>query len=445
MKRILETIKKHFPVATAMLGHALEHYEVTLYGFFAVTLAPLFFPNVDRTISLIGSMGIFAMGFVMRPLGGLVFGHFGDLLGRKKCLLFSVLLAAIPTILIGLLPTYESIGIAAPLLLVLCRLAQGFSLGGEYSGAIVFISEHSRYNKAGFVTSLLLVTGFLGAILGTLMGALFTLPVMPEWGWRLAFIFGGVLGLGIYFLRRNLPETPVYENEEKVSKKAKVPLLEIYKTKPINALCTVVMGAGSIVTLYTGSIYLNPILINDFGLSTSQMMLVNTSVLATWAVLLPIFGYIGDKISFAILLRAAASAIFVLAIPLFFMVAVTKSLTSIFILQGVLCIMGSAFLASAAPQFPRLFKPLERYSGVAFHVSLGQAILGGTTPLIAASLVAWTGNPVAPGYYLMFCGFLGIIASFLLKPVSQNETNSTSNVFSLSDIKEQEEKLSKVL
>jgi len=419
-------MKKSFAIATAMVGHALEHYEVTLYGFFAVTLAPLFFPNANSTASLIASLGTFSMGFIMRPLGGLVFGHFGDRLGRKKCLLFSVLLASAPTMIIGLLPTYESIGILAPTILILCRLAQGFSLGGEYSGAIIFIGEHAQNQKPGFTTSWLCVTGFLGAILGTLIGSFFTLSIMPEWGWRVPFIIGGLLGLAIYFLRRNLPETPVYKNEEKISKKASLPILEVYKKRPLNALCTFIMGSTGMVTLYTGSIYFNPILINEFGLSTSQMMLVNTLILVMWAAFLPVFGYIGDKIGLSLLMGITSFCIFIFAIPLFLMVGIAQSLTSVFILQGLLCIMGSAFLASAAPQFPKLFAPLERYSGVAFHVALGQALLGGTTPLIASALVNWTGNPTAPGYYLMSCGLLGVIAAFLVKPVPQTGTKQPS-------------------
>jgi len=419
-------MKKNLAIATAMLGHALEHYEVTLYGFFAVILGPLFFPNADSTTSLIASLGIFALGFVMRPLGGLIFGHFGDKIGRRKCLLCSILVAAVPTIIIGILPTYETIGVWAPFILIICRLVQGFSLGGEYSGAMIFVAEHSSQKKIGFLGSLLCSTGYLGAILGTLMGALFTISGMPIWGWRLPFIIGGVLGLGVFFLRRNLPETPALQHQENALNKHYLPLMEVYRKRALNAFCVVLMGGSSLVPLYLASIYLNPLLVDKFELSRAQMMLVHALLLVLAGGFMPLFGHFADKVGLRKWMILMYSILCIIAFPLFSLVT-SDSLAHILVLQIVMALLGSSYHSAVGGVFPSLFSPTERYSGVAFHYTLGQAIFGGTAPLIATGLVTWTGNPIAPAFYLMAATFCGVIAVFLSKPVGLSSVNTLSS------------------
>jgi MHS family proline/betaine transporter-like MFS transporter len=423
-------MKKKMTIGVAMVGHALEHYDITLYGFFAAMLAPLFFPSDHYIVSLIASWGAFALGFLMRPLGGLVFGHLGDLLGRKRSLLSSILLASFPTLIIGLLPTYETIGLLAPLMLVGCRLLQGFSVGGEYSGAAIFVAEHSRHHNAGFIGSFLCSTGFGGALLGTLVGAACTLSSMPSWGWRIPFLIGGLIGLASYFLRKKLPETPEFKKEVLSIKKTSIPLLEVYKKKRGNALCVLAMGAHGLIPLYLGSIYLNPILIKDFGLSTSSMMLTNGLFLFLWAVLLPFFGYCADKIGLPVIMALSSTLTLILAFPLFSLIDHTQSLLNIFVFMGALSVLGAAFVAALPGFLPMLFSPLERYSGVAFHYTLGQALFGGTTPLIATTLVTWTENPTAPAFYLILSSIAGLLAALFAKPMTQEETATFNSLFS---------------
>lgn len=410
-------MKKNSVIGLALIGHALEHFEVTLYGFFATLLAPLFFPSDHYVVSLIASWGAFALGFLMRPLGGLVFGHFGDLLGRKKSLLASILAAALPTLLIGLLPTYATIGILAPLVLIGCRLMQGFSVGGEYSGAAIFVAEHSQHHRAGFMGSFLCATGFGGALLGTLVGACSTLSFMPDWGWRIPFLIGGGIGLGSYFLRRSLPETPKFKNEESSIKQDSIPLLTVYRTKRRNAFCVIAMGANGLIPLYLGSIYLNPIFTQEFGFSMTSLMLINGFFLFTWMILLPVFGYCADKMGLPVLMAISSALTLLFALPLFSLIDNTHSLIDIFIFQGALSFLGAAFVSALPGFLPTLFSPSERYSGVAFHYTLGQAFFGGTAPLIATTLVAWTGDPRAPALYLVASGFFGLLASLFAKPI----------------------------
>src|SRR5436189_1033551 len=190
-------------IFAAMVGNALEYYDVMLYGFFAAMLAPLFFPTDNQITSTISSLGTFAAGFVMRPLGGIIFGHLGDKFGRRQALVLAIFLVTIPTFTIGILPTYADIGIAAPLILLLCRLLQGLCVGGEYSGASIFVIEYSKRGREAFAGSILCAAGVSAGVLGTLVGFLSTLPFMPAWRWRIPFLIGSLFGLiGHYFRAR---------------------------------------------------------------------------------------------------------------------------------------------------------------------------------------------------------------------------------------------------
>ena len=182
-------------ILTATIGNAIVYYDMTLYGFFAVFLSPLFFPSDNLITSQLSSLGVLASGFLARPFGGLIFGHIGDRFGRKKALIIAILLITIPTTVIGILPTYALIGIFAPIILVLCKLLQGICTGGEYSGAAIFLSEHHRGENEGLAGSILPVSSILGAILGTSLGGLFLLPEMPIWAWRIPFLLGGIFGI----------------------------------------------------------------------------------------------------------------------------------------------------------------------------------------------------------------------------------------------------------
>ena len=182
-------------IFAAMIGNALEYYDVTLFGFFAFIISPLFFPAEDPIVSGIYSLIAFAFGFVMRPIGGLIFGHLGDKYGRKSALVSAILLVTIPTFVIGVVPSYAQIGMLAPITIFLCRMVQGLSTGGEYFGASVFIAEHSKKSQRGFACSILSSSSFVGAILGTTLGAICTSSSMPEWAWRIPFLLGAVFGL----------------------------------------------------------------------------------------------------------------------------------------------------------------------------------------------------------------------------------------------------------
>lgn len=401
--------KKNLIIFSTSAGHIIEYFDSYLYGYFAFMLAPIFFPSDDPTASLISSFGAFAAGFIMRPLGGIFFGHLGDRFGRKLGFLSSILLISVPTFGIGCLPSYETIGIAAPILLIVFRLLQGVSLGGEYGGASTFICEHVQKNATGFAGSLLVAIGFVGALAGTFVGAAFTMSSMPLFAWRVPFLLGGVFGILIYFLRRKLIETPAFQEIEQKGAILKVPIFTVFKNHYKGILAGVGIGMNTTIPYYLTVIYMNPQYKDKFSLTTSQIMMLSTSLMVLWVILLPIAGYFADKIGRAKLMAWSAVSTVLVTFPLFYIMQEAQSATHFFICQVIICLTSMPYVATCSSVFPMLFPPAERYSGAAFSYSLGVAVFGGTAPLIVSWLVS-QGLNVAPALYLMFSGLCGWIA-----------------------------------
>ena len=229
---------KNKTLFAAIVGNALEYYDFTLYGFFAAFLSPLYFPSADPKTSIIASFGAFAAGFLMRPVGGLIFGHLGDRYGRKYALLVSILLMTLPTFTIGITPEYSQIGFWAPLIIILSRLLQGICTVGEYTGATVLIAEYTGQHQPGFACSLLPASSLIGAILATCLGAFCLLDFMPSWTWRLPFIMGVGFGLFGFYLRQQINESPTFTALAKEHNISKSPALKILKEQKMNFLCT---------------------------------------------------------------------------------------------------------------------------------------------------------------------------------------------------------------
>ncbi|MBY0501346.1 MAG: MFS transporter [Alphaproteobacteria bacterium] len=403
-------MKKTATVFAAMAGTALEFYDITLYGFFSSLLAPLFFPSTNPTISLMASLGAFAAGFLMRPLGGILFGYIGDKYGRKNALVIAIFLVTFPTVVIGLTPTYEEIGILAPLLIILCRLLQGVCVGGEYGGAAVFISEQVQRKKTGFAGSILCATAFLGAIVGSGIGALCTAPFMPAWGWRIPFLIGGIFGLVIYFLRKGIQETTPFSQLKKKRRTSHFPLKEVFQQRKLNLLCATALGSSVQIPFYMASIYMQILLTTELKFSSSEALLVNTAVVVLWMGLLPMAGFLSDRIGAIKLMSYSSLAVIGLIYPLFFLLENYFSFSTILFVQLMISLAGVGFMGAAPGLMPQLFPVEERVSGTAFSFSLGQALFSGMTPLIATALVNWTGDFKSPAFYLILTSLIGWLA-----------------------------------
>lgn len=263
-------------VIAAISGHIIERYDIALYGYFSVLLTPIFFSVDSRSIFI--SLAVFAAGYFMRPLGGLFFGYIGDKYGRKQAFSLSVMIMIFPTLVIGILPSYQIIGIWASIILLSCRLIQGLCGGGEFGGAGIFVNEHLPKHQIGFSGGLIASTGLLGGALGNFCGVLAT-TWLPAWGWRVPFIFGAFLTLYSYLVRRQMLETPIFK--EVLDKKIlyKDSFISLIKNNIRNMLCLMVIGGCGHMQLYITLIYMNVVYVQKCHLNPTTTMWINTTVL----------------------------------------------------------------------------------------------------------------------------------------------------------------------
>lgn len=406
-------------IAAALIGHALERYDVVLYGFFASMLAPIFF-HQSSNIALLSSMGTFAAGYLMRPLGGIVFGLLGDRYGRKRAFLWSIMLVVIPTFIIGILPTYQEIGILAPIILITCRLMQGFCAGGEFSGAAIFVGEHANKKHAGLAGSFICAIGFLGVALGTGIASITTLPIFAHWGWRIPFLIGAFLTLVSYFLRRKMNETPDFLNDAIKTSHVKNPLLEVLKNWKKNLLITMAIGACGHIFLYTTTVYMSTSYKHTFQLPPHIILKFDTILVLFWMLIVLLMGALSDKIGIRRLMNFSLCLVILFSFPIFYYLDQHFTIENLFTCQIILIVLCSGFFGPATAIFTELFPTTKRYSGIAFGITLGQAIFGGTTPLINELLVSLTGDRRAPSLYVMLGAIITLFSLRKLPHLTKN-------------------------
>lgn len=398
------------------IGNAVEYYDTMLFAFFSILIAPLFFPFENKLWATLASFGAFASSYFMRPFGGLFFGYLGDKIGRQISLKISIFIIIFPTFFVSLLPTYENIGIFSPILLVFFRMAQGFCIGGEYGGAAVYIGEKTEKRLKGFYGSILCASGSLGALLGTFLGVVCTIEIFPDWGWRIPFFIGGILSILAYRLRTNLQETERFQKFQQNKGSEGIPTLNLIKDNRANLLAASIISGAAFIPFYLSSIFGNSVLIERIEIDKSYILPINTFLLTTQTFMVIVMGYFSDKIGKKKMMRIACISLFVFALPIMFLIGGGDSFSEVFLGQILLCIIGPGLVAPIAGLFPELFPVNVRYSGVALSISIGGAVFGGTTPLIATFLTEFLNSPIAPGYYLMFGSLLAFVSlTFLQK------------------------------
>jgi MHS family proline/betaine transporter-like MFS transporter len=408
-------------VVAGAIGNVLEWYDFGLFGFFTAVIAREFLPAEDRLASLLGAFAVFATGFVMRPVGGLVFGYVGDRIGRKRALELSVLLMAGATTLMGFLPGYATMGILAPILLTLVRLLQGLSVGGEYIGSMSFLAEHAPPGRRAFIGSWTSFSTILGFLLGSgtaasIMGILSEKQV-SAWGWRLPFQCGFLIGLVGLWLRLGVEESPVFVAMQRSGEVVGNPIAESLRRDRGGIATTIGLAAISSVGFYLPFMWLPTWLsqINPPPLPESQALWANTFALLALLVLTPVMALVSDRVGRQPMYLAATICYAVLSYPLFAMMA--KGGYPAAILGGlVFASCNSLFSGCMGATMVELFPTRTRYTGVALGYNVGQAILGGTAPLIGTALVELTGNRLAPTFYLIACAIIAGVAALFIKP-----------------------------
>ena len=400
------------------IGNVLEWYDFALYGYFAPVFAALFFPSNSPSVSLISAFGVFAVGFLARPLGAMLFGYWGDTLGRRNALAWSILLMAIPTCLVGLLPTYETMGAIAPIALTLCRFLQGLSVGGEFTGSATFLVEHAAASQRGYVGSWAGFSAQIGALLGSGVGALVASNLADEalrqWGWRIPFMMGGLIAVAGWYVRTRVPESPAFETIRLAGGLASSPVRDVFTTQRLAVAKVVGLVWLHGVAFYLLYVYLTTYLVTVTNVPLATVLVLNTGCMTLLALLIPLMGAWSDRIGQAPLLMMGATGIALLSYPCFLwltsndlprMIAAQVLLTLL-----VACYMGPFFAAVA-----ELFPTPQRYTGLSVGYNIGAALFGGTAPLIATLLIEWSGNVLAPSFYLIFCATVSLAVTLTLR------------------------------
>jgi len=367
--------------AAAFIGTALEFYDFALFGLLAPIFSQQFFPKDDAIAALIASYCIFAAGFLIRPLGGIVFGYIGDTFGRKKALVISIIAMMIPTSLIGCLPTYGQIGLLAPIALALCRLIQGLCAGGEFSSAAIFVIEHAHEKRKYFSGSLVTASSVVGMLTASSMASLCTLETMPAWGWRIPFLLCLPIGLLGIYIRKNTQETAAFNNAQKTQKNETQSLSFIFKNNFRSLLITFGVGSFIGVLYYVPFVFMGHYHTLVTTLPISTTLSVITLGLVVYMLCICLAGYTADRLGPQKVMMTMVFATICLAYPAFWLI---QSGQFSLIIQGelILSILAGMFVGPANGLTASLFDVKGRCRGVSFSLSLGISLFGGLTPVI---------------------------------------------------------------
>lgn len=407
----------HRTLVLAALGGALEFYDFVIYVFFATVIGQLFFPqSIPDWLRQVQTFGVFAAGYLARPLGGVIMAHFGDLVGRKRMFTMSVMLMALPTLMMGLLPTYASIGVAAPVLLLLCRVLQGAAVGGEVPGAWVFVSEHVPPRHVGYACGLLTGGLTLGILLGSLIAAginqHYSHAAISAYAWRIPFVVGGLFGILSAFLRRWLHETPVFiDMKRSRALTREVPLKAVLRDHG-RAVLVSMMLTWTLTAAIVVVILMTPTLVaKRFHIEPALALQANSAATLCLTIGCIVAGTVAGRIGTA---RTIFCGCLLLGASYFFMLrqlAVDPSL--LLPLYAV-----SGFFVGAVAAIPvamvNAFPPIVRFSGISFSYNVAYALFGGLTPVFVSVMLK--SNPQAPEIYVGALCIVGALAGFALRP-----------------------------
>ena len=385
-------------IVAGIIGNVLEWYDFAVYGFFATAIGQEFFPHQDRVAQLLSAFGVFALGYLMRPLGGAVTGHIGDRFGRRAALTFSVVAMAIPTFLIGLLPGYRTLGLLAPIALTLLRMVQGLSVGGEYTSSMVFLVEQAPDGRRGLLGALTACGAIAGILLGSAVGAAFaanlSAAALQAWGWRIPFLFGLVVGIGGYVLRRQMVETIATERRERA------PIAETLQDHWRTVLGFAGLSVFNAVGFYVSFVFLVSWLQTADHIAPARALEINSFSMAILLAVVVASGLLADRFGRKPLLLLATVLGFIGALPLFWLLNHPSAWLAQLGQLGLVLIVGlyggtqPALLVEAAPL-------RVRCTAVSLGYNISFGVIGGLTPLVASWLVARTGDEIAPGFLMM--------------------------------------------
>ncbi len=405
-------------ISGASIGNAVEWYDFAIYGFLATSIAANFFPTGNDTAALLKTFAIFAAAFVMRPLGGLVFGPLGDRVGRQRVLAVVILLMSGSTLAMGLLPTYQAIGVGAPTLLLFFRCLQGFSAGGEYGGGACYLAEYASDSCRGLIVTFIAWSGVVGFLLGsvtvTLLQTALGDAAMQSYGWRIPFLIAGPLGLVGLYIRLRLADTPAFEALTETDEVARSPLREAVQTawRPILQVIGVMIIFN--VGYYVVFTYLPTYFSTTLKFSkTTAFVSISVACLVAIVLILPLAA-LSDRIGRRPLLLAGTTAFAVLGYPLFLLLN-SGSVAAAIAGHAALAAIESVYISVAVSASVELFATRVRYSGFSVGYNVCVAAFGGTTPYMVAWLTGSTGNNLAPAFYVIGAAVISFVTVLTLR------------------------------
>ncbi|MEU6848716.1 MFS transporter [Actinacidiphila alni] len=438
--------KVRIAVGAAALGNTMEWFDFGVYAYLAGTLGKVFFPSSSPGTQVVSTFATFAAAFLVRPLGGFVFGPLGDRIGRQKVLAITMIMMAASTFAVGLLPSHASVGLLAPLLLLVCRLVQGFSTGGEYAGATTYIAEYAPDRRRGFLGSWLDFGTFVGYSLGSGLVTVLTVSVgsdgLESWAWRIPFLVAGPLGVVGLYMRLKLEDTPAFKEEAAQAARAAPGgtavdearqsgggrLKEIF-TDHWQAML-ICMGLVLLynVTNYMVTSYLPTYMTDtlDMGDTTAQLLVLGTMLLVVLTITL--VGRTSDRWGRRPVFMTGSVALIALSVPAFLLIR-QGGIALPAVGCAILGLLLVTFAGTSAATLPALFPTRMRYGALSIAFNISVSLFGGTTPLVASALVAATGNDMVPAYYLMVAGVIGLISTvFLYETAGQPLSGSRAMV-----------------
>ena len=406
------------------VGTLIEYYDFSAYAVLAVVLAPLFFPSDNPSVSVILTLAVFGSAYLARPIGGWFFGRVGDRHGRRRALVITVVSMGIGSGLMGLLPTYSSIGVLAPIMLVLLRLAQGFSAGGEIGGAATYVAESAPEGKRGLYGSLTPVgstAGFsVAAVVVGLVTTLTTSEQMASWGWRIPFLLSLPLALVCLRVRLKLEDTAEFEEMAARHEIVRSPLLTVIREDPKRLTKGIGIAIAQAGIGYIGLTYFATFLIGTAGFSKQSVYWASAIGIGLACATYPFIGLLTDRYGRKPIMLAAFILFLVLAWPAFLLLGGTSSIVVVTLVYIIYMTISGGTQVPIGPQLAELFPRRVRYTGVSLTYNVGTVLAGGTAPYIAAQLVQSTGNNMAPAFWVIGMAIIGIVAVASLRETSRN-------------------------
>ncbi len=399
-------------IIKGMMGNIFEWFQFSIFGFFASQIGQTFFPQGGNDSTLF-AYGTFFAGYLARPIGGLIFGYISDKYGRKQVIVWTLLLMAVPSFLIGILPSHEQIGISSSVLLIILRIIQGISMGGNYGGSLTYIFEQSLPHKKGFLSSLsflgVLIGLFLGSTTATLLEVFSNPHFMHHYGFRLPFlcgIFALILGL---FFRKNLPESEEFRQEKAKAetKTSSSCRLSLHKNTIINLVCVVILHDLSFYILF---VYMMSFYTDNLGFSKSKIFAMNSFHMILVAIAVLISAWYSDTVGRIKVMKISALAFLLTTIPIFYFITETQSFLTVFILQTLFAIMAGVFSGPLPALMSEVFPMKIRNTGINIAGSISGPVFGGSAPLVLSFLVMYTGSKIAPGIYITLAAIVTFAA-----------------------------------